>query len=347
MHGKTRKNQDIRPKPKSKTKSKSKTMKQEKKQTKMKMNFKTYFPSEKEKQNIQNILNPIDRDKIKKEFAQLKAMGCKGAREASALTRVGNNIVDCFTGKERLHTKGHQQIDFYTFWHNRDYYRTVPYIKKMLVFYESRNVDEMRKFKYIFNLYFSSISIFRPIVSMEVYCRVKATKVLDFTMGWGGRLVGACALGLESYIGIDSNKHLEKPYKEMVSFLKSQEEEPQATTDIKLYFKDATKFDYSTVKYDCVFTSPPYYDLEVYRNQSSSKRDKETWHNEFYFPVFKETWKHLQNNGHYCLNVPVEIYKDACIPILGKCSFKIPLKKKERTGNHPYKEFIYVWKKMS
>ena len=55
MHGKTRKNQDIRPKPKSKTKSKSKTMKQEKKQTKMKMNFKTYFPSEKEKQNIQNI----------------------------------------------------------------------------------------------------------------------------------------------------------------------------------------------------------------------------------------------------------------------------------------------------
>ena len=25
-------------------------------------------------------------------------------------------------------------------------------------------------------------------------------------MGWGGRLVGACALGIQNYIGIDNNK---------------------------------------------------------------------------------------------------------------------------------------------
>ena len=302
-------------------------------------------PTSTEKSNIRKILNPITDTQMQTEYNKLKSMGCKGAKRASSVTRTGNTIVDRFTMKERLHTKGHQQIDFYTFWKHRAHYRKIPYIKKMIDFYKTRKIDELRKFKYIFNLYFSSISIFRPIVAMEVYCKINATRVLDFTMGWGGRLVGAYALGLDAYIGIDANPHLEKPYQELTDFLQDQENENETTID--LHFQDATTFDYSTVTYDAVFTSPPYYDLEMYRRKNNDTREKtkEEWHESFYFPVFRETWKHLQHNGHYCLNVPKEIYEDACIPILGKAHKKFPLKKKQRSDTNKYSEFIYVWVK--
>ena len=41
-----------------------------------------------------------------------------------------NNIVDFFTLSERLHTKAKQQIDFYTFWKNKQYFEKFPYVKK-------------------------------------------------------------------------------------------------------------------------------------------------------------------------------------------------------------------------
>ena len=37
-----------------------------------------------------------------------------------------------------------------------------------------------------------------------------------------------------------------------------------STTKIRMYFEDATKFDYSKIEYDMVLTSPPYYALEKY-----------------------------------------------------------------------------------
>jgi hypothetical protein len=310
--------------------------------------FHTFIPTSTEKSNICKILNPITDDKLVKDYIDLRKMACKGVIKVSAYSRLGNSIVDRFTFKERLHTKGNKDIDFYTFWKNRNYYRTVPYIKNMLQFYDTRNIEEIRKFKYIFNLYFSSISIFRPIVAMELYCKIGARRVLDFTMGWGGRLVGAHALRLESYIGIDTNTNLKQPYKNMLTFLREQEGNTDTPMDIQLYFQDAVQFDYSSIQYDTVFTSPPYYDLEVYRKKKYGKesfQDKEEWHQKFYFPLFTETYKYLQYGGHFCLNVPEEIYQNACIPILGKCKIKMPLKKKQRSDKNQYKEFIYIWQK--
>ena len=38
---------------------------------------------------------------------------------------------------------------------------------------------------------------------MEIYHLFNPHTVLDPTMGWGGRLVGACVLDVPKYIGID------------------------------------------------------------------------------------------------------------------------------------------------
>lgn len=298
----------------------------------------------KEKQAIVQRLNPVSFEKATTEYQKLQSMGCTKVRKLSSRTTLGNNIVDAFTLIERLHTKGHQGISFYEFWKNRKMYSQKNYVKNMLTFYKSRNIDEIRKYKYIYNLYFSSIAIFRPLMAMEIYCRVKAKRVLDFTMGWGGRLVGACALGLDAYYGIDINTHLKKPYQDMVSMLKST---PGHKTAIELFFKDALTIDYSTMDYDTVLTSPPYYNLEKYRKNRNDKNyeTQNEWNEKFYKPIFQKTYDGLQKNGHYCLNVPENIYQEACLPILGKYTSKVALKKGERNLNGNYKEYIYIWRK--
>ena len=298
--------------------------------------------SEAEKTKIVHIINPVTATKASEEFLKLKeVMTCAQANKTSSRTTLGNNVVDAFTLRERLHTKGHQGISFYEFWMNRRDYMRKPYIKKMLDFYKSRKIDDVRKYKYIYNLYFSSISIFRPIMAIDVYCQVKAKRVLDFTMGWGGRLVGACALSLDAYYGVDLNIHLEKPYLEMIDMLKKA---PGHKTEIDLQFKNALLVDYSKMDYDTVLTSPPYYDLEQYRGMDFYK-NKEEWNETFYKPLIQTTYEHLKKGGKYCLNVPDNIYEDCCQPILGKYTKIIPLKKGERNIGGNYKENIYIWEK--
>ena len=307
----------------------------------------TYTYQQKEK--IIKELNPISLEEITESFEELKTIGCLGTLTASSKIQIGNNIVDKFTMMERLHTKGHTGIDFYTFWANRKSFLKVGYVKNMLKFYQSRKISEIRKWKYIFNLYFSSISIFRPIMAMEIYCTFPSKiAILDPTMGWGGRLVGACALDVPKYIGIDNNRNLEIPYRKMIDFLANK-----TKTNIELFFQDALTVDYSKLNYDVVLTSPPYYNIEIYRTglnslETSEKKTKEEWNETFYRPLLEKTYKYLKPNGYYCWNVSKEIYENVCIPVLGKSTKQIPFKKNQRVKSdaNEYSEYIYVWHKI-
>ena len=195
----------------------------------------------------------------------------------------------------------------------------------------------------VFKLHCGSIGLFKPLTAMEIYSRFKPKSILDFTMGWGGRLVGACALDIPNYIGIDSNKQLKEPYQRMVKLLKQL----GTKTKIKLMFKDALKVDYSKLDYDCVLTSPPYYNVEVY--EGMKPKEDEEWEQEFYIPLFLETYKHLKKGGYYILNIPKDLYDNVCIELLGKADIKIPLKKKGHPKNSytekDHTEFMYVWRK--
>ena len=183
-----------------------------------------------------------------------------------------------------------------------------------------------------------NVGIFRPILTKNMICEYKPTKMLDFTMGWGGRLVGACSENIEHYIGIDLNNKLKPLYEKMKKTLNEL-----STTKITLIFKDALLVDYSKLDYDFVLTSPPYYNIEIYRN-NKVLTEKE-WNEKFYEPIFSLTFKYLKKNGHYCLNVPKNVYDSVCVKILGKCDKSIPLGKPVRKKDDIYNEYIYVWKK--
>ena len=65
--------------------------------------------------------------------------------------------------------------------------------------------------------------------------------------------------------------------------------------------------------------------------------------NSFYMPLITKTYKFLQNNGVYALNIPKDIYENCCVAVLGDCHEQIPLLKRGR--NNKYTEFIYIWRK--
>ena len=337
-------------------------------------NRKTTQMTTDEKMELSKQIREYSSEDIAKDYARLRDIGCK-AKDQSTKMLVGNRVVDAFTFTERLNTIGSKGISFYDFWKNREFYSRKKYVKKYLAFANRQHNQTTAKVWYnLYRFYFTSINCFRPLVEMEYYCMFSPKCVLDMTAGWGGRLVGACALDIPNYIGIDNNLALKEPYGKLCAFL-----QPQTKTHIDMRFCDALTVDYSVLKYDMVFTSPPYYDLEQYgtresmvvvknsgrdvtqvplgaegvrgnSEERSSKefRTKEEWDNTFYRPLFRETYQHLAKGGHYCLNIPVEIFERVCRDILGEPWKRVSLKKSDRQqtdSSKKYVEYVYIWKK--
>ena len=297
------------------------------------------FTARAKQQMVQQIHPGLNKRVAIADFIKLRdSVQCDNIADIRPRNRFGANFVDFFTMSRRLATVGKEGISFYEFWSRKSEYKKKRYIQNILDSYKERgsNQNELQIFWRIFNLYFGAITIFKSVIAMNVYCRYKPTSVLDMTMGWGGRLVGCAALNIPKYTGIDLNTQLERPYAEMVAALK-----PYTTTQFALHFKNALDVDYSKIDYDLVLTSPPYYDTEQYEGQPTM--DKDTWDSDFYTPLFERTWKHLKRGGHYCLNIPAEIYERVAKKVLGAADELLPMPKGPRTKEERYKEYIYVW----
>lgn len=301
--------------------------------------------TESEKDFMLSQLNPITMEKVSTEFNELKEIGKTVPIPVQA--KVGNAMVDFFTLKERLNTRGKYNTSYYEFVKNIEWFKEKQFVTNLLTFYEdvknkNNTKNEHVVLKEVYNIGISSINIFRPLVAMDLYKRFNPVTVLDFTCGWGGRLVGACALNVPNYIGIDINQNLESPYADMCQFLNAN-----SATRIQMFFEDAVAFDYAAIEYDMVFTSPPYYFIEKYSNNRSYGGSKDEMNKQFYEPLFMKSYRHLKVGGHYCLNVNQDIYEHVCVPLLGRHADQaIPLcKSKRHNEDNEYVEFIYVWNK--
>lgn len=295
------------------------------------------------KQQLAHTIRHYTPAEIQEDYDKLREIG-HNAHKQSTRVLTGNKVVDAFTFPERLNTVSKHGLSFYEFWAHRNTFSKKAYIRKFLSYSKKmRNYEDADVTWY--NAYrrnYGSVNIFKPLLAMEYYTKYKPQCVLDFTMGWGGRLVGACALDVPHYIGVDANTNLKTPYSKLTRFL-----QPQTKTDITLLFQDALTVDYSKLKYDMVFTSPPYYNIEKYKHTSPYPTTRD-WDELFYRPLFYATYTSLQKGGVYCLNLPKKVYENVCIPLLGKAHHQFPMRLMERNTSRKqkeYKEYIYVWVK--
>tara|TARA_Y100000310_G_C20642270_1_gene794640 strand:+ start:518 stop:1660 length:1143 start_codon:yes stop_codon:yes gene_type:complete len=153
-------------------------------------------------------------------------------------------------------------------------------------------------------------SQFRPSTAKAIYDHFGAKDVLDFSSGWGDRLCGFLASNARSYVGIDPNERLFPQYDKMIEDLGAGDKK------IKLINKCAENTTLGRRKFDLVFTSPPYFNIERYTqedNQSFKKYRKiENWLESFLFKAIDLSWKHLRPDGCLVINVS-DVYSNHTI----------------------------------
>lgn len=87
-----------------------------------------------DKDFIVSQLKPLSLKDIKDEMNKLMLIGAN-MKEVKPLSRVANDVVDYFTLRQRLETKGKMNISFYEFVEQFEYYKEKKYIKTMITFY--------------------------------------------------------------------------------------------------------------------------------------------------------------------------------------------------------------------
>lgn len=119
--------------------------------------------------------------------------------------------------------------------------------------------------------------------------------ILDPSSGWGDRLIAALASGAKIYDGFDPNTNLQKGYKKIIKTFNSSKE---TKASVK-----ALPFEEANIRkdYDLALTSPPYFDLEKYGNDSKQSIIKnplyETWLSEFYEPYLIKMLHAVKSEG--------------------------------------------------
>ena len=292
-----------------------------------------------EKIEIAKHIKDIGMQNAEQDMDKLIKIGDK-ANMISERSNIGNNIVDYFTFVARLETKGKYDVNYFEFLVNLDTFREKKFIQTMLKYYEdvknkNNTKHEYKVLKEVYNICISAINIMRPLNCMEIYTRFNAKRVLNFCAGWGGSMVAAAALNLDAYYGVEINTDLKEPYEKMESYLRTK-----SNTKFSIHFADAAEFDYSSIEYDTVFSSPPYYFIEKYANNVGYKSKKEM-DDKFYKPVFSNTYLHLKKGGHFIINVCKEVYDNVLKNLFGEAQLIFPLKKSKRQNNHT--EMVYVW----
>lgn len=298
---------------------------------------------EKEKKiAIAKQIKDISLQQVEEEFKKLQDIGYH-ADEVSERSRIGNNVVDYFSFPQRLETRGKYNVNYFEFVSNIEMFKKKKFIENMLLYYKNVKNKNNKKniyivYKEVYNICISAINIIRPLVYMEIYARYQPNRILDFCAGWGGGAVGASAMNIPSYIGIELNHDLKEPYHQLCSFLQTT----SSTTQVQMLFQNALDVDFSLFDYDFVFTSPPYYFIQKYKNNTEYTSKKEM-DEHFYKPLFSKTFLSLKKGGVYCINVNKEVYENVLVDLLGPAHETFPYRKSKRQNN--YQEIVYAWRK--
>jgi len=299
------------------------------------------------------------KEKAKNDFLKFKKK-----RQISSNSLLGIPTVDYGTERARVKTK-YRNKSLYERWNDttsrKKMIKFAKRLKKQDFARLGRESSVANVISRAISLSWGTINTMRPAAALNIYKKYKATSVLDFTAGWGSRMVAAAALDID-YIGIDANKNLSEGYNKIQKIIK-----PHTKSKIHMTFDKAENVDFSKLpKYDFVFTSPPYEYLEVYENMKnyentdkikqpySSKliksQDAGGFYDDFIIPAIKNAYKYLPKGKYMCLNVPDLMYKKI------KKKWKACDKREKyfitvRIGSNVSKssrndsEYIYCWKK--
>lgn len=143
-------------------------------------------------------------------------------------------------------------------------------------------------------------SVHNPAIIKYFIDLYGAKRVLDMSSGWGDRLLGSMAAGVDLYYGSDPNKCLHKNYKRMIELLVPHTKNPNMMIYIKQSGFEDVDIPYND--FDLAFTSPPYFDYEIYTRDTTQSMSKynnaKLWLDNFLKVCFNKIVKHIRSGGH-------------------------------------------------
>jgi SAM-dependent methyltransferase len=153
----------------------------------------------------------------------------------------------------------------------------------------------------------ASVSNFRPTAARNIIAALSDDRdtILDFSAGYGGRLIGALSLQ-RSYIGIEPCERQVDGLQRARSFLRERNL-TRGQADIVRGCAEDVLPTMPSRSIDLVFSSPPYYDWEKYSDEPTQSfirhRPYENWLSGFLRPVIHESYRVLRPSGHLALNI--------------------------------------------
>ena len=230
-------------------------------------------------------------------------------------------ISDLFQEEVRLQAlRKDQKMSSYEDWLKRgsDLIEELIYRKKDITPYNLREIShEMVK----------EATQFKPTVALSVYQMINVLKeskdqsneklrILDFSAGWGDRLIASLANQAKRYLATDPNENLKKGHLEMIRTLyplafpdRTLPKDPnQFPEDFKVIYEP---FQTANIpldeKFDLIFTSPPFFDFEMYsehKGQSIQQFPKfDDWMKGFLFASLKKGWDLLDKEGYMVIHI--------------------------------------------
>lgn len=141
-------------------------------------------------------------------------------------------------------------------------------------------------------------TIHRPIVTYSLIKYFGAKRILDPCAGWGGRMIASLATDCALYVGVDPNEKLHPHYADIQRVLGGT---------AQLFCCPFEEFVWDGAEFDFAYTSPPYFNLEIYGDaatQSISKfKGEKKWVQGFLLPLLEKCIQYVKNGGIIAINI--------------------------------------------
>lgn len=144
---------------------------------------------------------------------------------------------------------------------------------------------------------------FKPSLAKAVMSYFGARTVLDMSAGWGDRLIGAIAADVDAYDAYDPNTDLRDGHQAIIeAFVPEHKRSRYSIT-----YEGFERAELEPCRYDLMFSSPPFFDFEVYTSLPGQSVDShpniDAWIVRFLFVCLRIAWRAIKQGGHCVVHI--------------------------------------------
>lgn len=205
-----------------------------------------------------------------------------------------NLVTDLFTEPARMKASVYGQPSPMKYWEENE-------AKIRTYALETWGKDDVFSLREAIYFLTKEATAFSPAISKLLYQTLLPKgggTVFDPFSGWGDRAIGAvCCPQVTKYVGVDCNPDLKDGYDQIVKLSDKVTFNQMSITEFKT---DET--------FDLVFSSPPFWDYEVYNTQDPKQsitgiKSYSQWFSEFMTPVLHQLVSLTKKGGYIALYV--------------------------------------------